>query len=73
MGPGVFALLRSDERGAGQVLCLHNLTVQAQAIDCSLWRLARSGVTAVDLISSRSFAVGPGREVSTRTTWVFLA
>jgi sucrose phosphorylase len=59
-GSGLLALLRGDEDGRGQVLCLHNVTARSQVFDCSLWAAGCERGNAVDMLNSQLFEIHGG-------------
>lgn len=52
-GDGLLALLRGDEAGPVQVLCLHNVTPEPQSFDCSPFRFGTRSGRLRDIISTR--------------------
>jgi sucrose phosphorylase len=60
VGSGLFALLRGEEDGPGQVLCLHNVTAGSQVFDCSLWAAGCHRGNAVDMFNSKHFEIHRG-------------
>jgi glucosylglycerate phosphorylase len=51
-GSGLLVLLRGDEGGPPQVLCLHNVTPERQKFDCSLRKLGPSSGKLRDILHS---------------------
>jgi glucosylglycerate phosphorylase len=52
-GRGVLALLRGEDEKRSQVLCIHNVTAQPRAVDCSIWSAGCAAGRVVDMIGSR--------------------
>ena len=70
---GLLAILRGDDAADSQVMCIHNVTPNAQPFEWALWSAAATRARVYDIISRREFELWRGCELAPSSLRVFVA